>query len=134
LIWLFFYCTKLVDLPYTVLRWYGWFLLLFSTVSMASGSFFMLCAPGHVFGGTEGIGSHFHVLRFQTHFRRYRGRPLPFSCFALTDTFSAVRRASGPVFMFCAPKLVFGGSDGVRSNFHVCVLHTHFRRFRRRRV
>jgi Plant mobile domain len=42
------------------------------------------------------IGSRFHVLRAPTHFRRYRGRQVPFSCFALLDSFSAVPRASGP--------------------------------------
>jgi hypothetical protein len=30
----------------------------------------VLYVAGFIFGGTEGIGSHFHVSRFQTHFRR----------------------------------------------------------------
>jgi hypothetical protein len=51
-----------------------------------------------------------------------------FSCFALPDTFSAVQRASGPVFMFCAPRLVFGGAGGVRSHYHFLCARTHFRR------
>jgi hypothetical protein len=55
----------------------------FSAVPMASGSVFMLCAPGHFFSETEGVGSHFLVLRSLTHFRRYRRRRVPFSCFAL---------------------------------------------------
>jgi hypothetical protein len=36
----------------------------------------------------------------------------PFSCFALLVSFSAVPTASGPVFMFFAPELVFGGTEG----------------------
>jgi hypothetical protein len=90
--------------------------------------------PGHVFGGAEGVRSHFHVLRFRTHFRRFRGRRVPFSCFALPDTFSAVPRATGPVFMFCVPALVFGGTESVGSCFHVLRARTHFRRYRWRPV
>jgi hypothetical protein len=78
----------------------------------ASGPVFMFCARGLVFGGTEGDGSCFHVLRAGTRFRRYRGLRVPF---ARPDSFSAVPRAPGPVFMFCAPR-------------------THFRRYRGRRV
>jgi hypothetical protein len=117
------------------------------------GSRFMLCAPGLVLGGAEGVGSCFHFLRSRTRFRRYRGRPLPFSYFArpnsfsalptasgpvimfsLPDTFSAVQRASGPILMYCAPGLVFNGSEGVRSRIHVLRARTRFRRYRRRRV
>jgi hypothetical protein len=46
-------------------------------------------------------------------------RRIPFSCFALLDKFSAVRRTSGPVFMFCTSGLVFCGTEGVASCFHV---------------
>jgi hypothetical protein len=60
----------------------------------------MFCAPGVVFGGNKGVG-------------------VPFSCFALPDSFSAVPRASGPVFMFCVPGLIFGGTEGVGSRFDV---------------
>jgi hypothetical protein len=91
----------------------------FSAIPRASGPVFMFCTPGLIFGGTEGVGSRFHVLRSHTHFRRYRGRQVPFSCFALLDSFSTVARASGPVFMICAPGLVFGGTVGVGSRFHV---------------
>jgi hypothetical protein len=102
---------------------------LISAIPSVSCPVFMFCAPGHVFGITAGIGSRFHVLLCQTRFRRYRGRQLPFSyfvlldsvsfsCFALPDTFSAVRKASTPVFMFCAPGLIFGGTEGVGSCFH----------------
>jgi hypothetical protein len=94
----------------------------------------MFCAPGLIFGGIEGVGSSFHVLRSRTHFRRFRGRRVQFSCFALPNSFSAVPRVLGPVFMFCAPGLVFGGTKSVRSRFHVVCSRTRFRRYRGRRV
>jgi hypothetical protein len=106
----------------------------FSAVSSASGLVFMFCVLEIIFDGTEGVGSRFHVLCSRTRFRRYRGgrvlfscfrsrtrfRPcqvcqVPFSCFARPDSFSTVPRASGPVFMYCAPGLIFGGTEGVRS-------------------
>jgi hypothetical protein len=68
-----------------------------------------------VFGGTEGVGSRFHVLRTRTHFRRYRGRRDPF-------------------FMFCTPGLVFDGTEGVVSYVYVLRSLTHFQRYRGRRV
>jgi hypothetical protein len=83
------------------------------------GSRFHVFAPGHVFGGAEGVRSHFHVLRSRTRFRRYRGRRVPLSCFALPDsfstesravscfalpnTFSAVPTMSGLIFVFSLP-------------------------------
>jgi hypothetical protein len=79
----------------------------------ASGGVFIICAPGHIFGGTEGVGSHFSVLRARTHFRRYRGRRVPFSYFALPYSFSALPSPLGPVFIFCSPGLVFNGTQGV---------------------
>jgi hypothetical protein len=113
----------------------------------------MFCDPGLVFGDTEGVASYFHVMRSMTRFRRYRvrrvpfscfprpesirryrGRRVPFSCFALPDSFSAVPRTSGPVFMSCGPGLIFGGTEGVRSRFHVLRARTRFRRYRGRRV
>jgi hypothetical protein len=121
----------------------------FSAVPRASGPFFMLCTPGHIFdgtegvgslfmfcatvlifGGTEGVGSLFYVLRSRTHFQRYRGRRFPFSCFALPDSFSAILWASGSVFMFCVPGIVFGGIEGVVSRFHIyrsqtCIVQYH---------
>jgi hypothetical protein len=99
-----------------------------------AGSRFHVFAPGLFFGATKGARSHFHVLRCRTHFRRYRGRRVPFLCFALLDSFWAVSRASGPVSMFCAPILVLGGTEGVRSRFHVLLSRTHFGRYRWRRV
>jgi hypothetical protein len=106
----------------------------FSAVPRASGPVFMFCASGLVFGGTEGVGSRFHVLRSRTHFRRYRGRQVLFSCFACPDSFSAVPRAAGHVFMFCVPGLVSGGTEGVKSHFHNLRSRTRFLRYRARRV
>jgi hypothetical protein len=113
----------------------------------------MFCAPVLIFVRIEGVGSRFHVLRsltcfwrcegrrlpfscfaLRTHFRWYRGRRFLFSCFARPDSFSAVPRASGPVFVFCAPELVLSGSEGVTSHFHVLRARTHFRRYRGRRL
>jgi hypothetical protein len=98
----------------------------FSTVPRASVSVLMFCDAGLVFGGTEGVGFRFHVLRCRTRFRRYRGRHVPFSYFARPESFSAVLRASGPVFMFCAPALIFGGTEVVRFLFHEKVLLESF--------
>jgi hypothetical protein len=125
----------------------------FSAIPRASGLVFMFCAPGHVFDGMEGIGSHFHVLRSLTHFRRCGGHQVPFSCFAFSDSFSAVPRASGLVLLFCVPYSistvptasapifilcthghVFGSAEGVRSRFHVLRPHTRFRWYLGRRV
>jgi hypothetical protein len=102
----------------------------FSAVHTASCPVFRLCAPGLIFGSSEGVGSRFHALRFRTRFRWNRGRRLLLSCFALPYSFSAVLRASGPVFMFCFPVLIFGGSEGVGPHFHALRSWTRFRRFR----
>jgi hypothetical protein len=126
---------------------------MFSTVQRASGPFFTFCALGLIFGGTEGVGCLFHVLRTQTHFwwyrgcrvpfssfacwtsfRLHRGRQIPFSYFVLPDLFSAVLSASGPVFMFCAPGLVLGGTECVESHFHVLRYRTRFQLYQGRRV
>jgi hypothetical protein len=106
----------------------------FSAVPRASGSVFMCCVPVLVFGDSEGVGSRFHVLRSRTHFRRCGGRMLHFSCFALPDSFSAVPRASAHVFMCCAARLVFDGSEGVGSRFHDLRRRTRFWRDRGLRV
>jgi hypothetical protein len=95
-------------------------------VPRASGPVFMFCAPRLVFSGTEGVGSRFYVLCTRTRFRRYRGHRVPFSCFLHPDSFSAVPRASGPVFMFCMSGLVFGGTKGVWYRFHVLHAWTCF--------
>jgi hypothetical protein len=94
----------------------------------------MFCAPGLIFDDNGGVGSRFHILSSQTHFRRYRGRRVSFSCFALPDSCSAVPRASGPVFICYTLELVFGGTVCVRSLFHVLRFRTHFRRYQGRRV
>jgi hypothetical protein len=94
----------------------------------------MFSAPRLIFGGTEGVGSHFHVLRSHTRFRRYRGRQVPFIYFAIPDPFWAVPRALGHVFMLCALGLIFDGTKGVVSHFYVLRSQTHFRRYRWRRV
>jgi hypothetical protein len=120
----------------------------FSSVSRTSGHVFMFCAPVLIFGGTAGIESRFHILRARTHFRRYRGRRSRFhiirsrtcfrrcggrrvlySCFALLDTFSAVLRASGPVFMF-ARQNSFSLEPRVSAPvFMFFRSRTHFRRY-----
>jgi hypothetical protein len=89
----------------------------------------MFCAPGLIFDGTEGVRSRSHIFRSRTCFWGYRGRQVHFSCFALPDSFSAVPSASGPVNMFCAPVLIFVGSEGVGSRFLVLHSRTRFRRF-----
>jgi hypothetical protein len=65
----------------------------------------MFCAPWLVFCGAECVGSRFHVLRARTNFRLYRGRRVSFSGFARSNSFSAVPRATRPVFMFRARTL-----------------------------
>jgi hypothetical protein len=90
----------------------------FSVVPRASDPVFMFCAPGLIFGGAEGDGSRFHVLCSRTRFRRYRGRRVPFSCFRSRTCFRVVRRTSGPIFIFCAPGLIFGCSECVGFRFH----------------
>jgi hypothetical protein len=106
----------------------------FLAIYRASGLVFMFCTPGLIFDGTEGVGSRFHVLRSRKRFRRNGESRVSISCFASPDSFLAVRRTSGPVFMFCAPRLVFGGTEGGGSRFHVLRAQTRFRRYRGRRV
>jgi hypothetical protein len=101
----------------------------FSAKQRASGPLFMICAPGLIFGGSEGIRSQSHVLRDRTLFRRYRGRWLSFSCLALLDSFLAVSRTSSPVFMFLAPGVVSRDTEGVRTRFHFLRSQTRFRRY-----
>jgi hypothetical protein len=100
----------------------------FSAMPSTSGHIFKFCAPELIFDGPEGDGYRFHVLRAGTSFRRYRGCLVLFSCFACPDSFSAVPRVSGSVFMFYAPGVISRGSEGVGSRFHVLHSWTHFRR------
>jgi hypothetical protein len=102
----------------------------FWAVPRALAPIFMFCTPRLVYYGTEGVRSRFNVLSSQTRFRRYRGHRLPFSCFSLPDTFPVVPRASDPVFMFCAPRHVSRGTEGVGSCFHILRSRTHFLRYR----
>jgi hypothetical protein len=94
----------------------------------------MFCTSGLVFDGMEGVGCHFHVLRSRTHFGRYIGRQVPFSSFALSDSFEVVPRVSYPVFKFCAPRHVFDGTEGVGSHFYVLRSRSLFVPYRGRRV
>jgi hypothetical protein len=98
----------------------------FSTVPWASGPVLMFCAPGLILGGTEGAESFFLVLHSCSRFRRYRWHWVPFSCFALPDSFWAVPWASGQVFMFCAPVLIFDNTVRIGSRFHVLRSQTRF--------
>jgi hypothetical protein len=75
----------------------------FLAVPRASGPILIFCAVELVFSGTEGVGYRFPIFRTHSLFHRNRARRVPFSCFALPDSFSAVPRASGTVFMFCSP-------------------------------
>jgi hypothetical protein len=101
----------------------------FSAVPRALSPVFKFCTSELIFGGTEGVGSLFQVLHSQTRIRRYRGCRVPFSCFAPPNSFSAVPSVSGPVFMFRASRLVFGGTEGVGSHFHVLRSRTRFGRY-----
>jgi hypothetical protein len=75
----------------------------FSAVPTTTGPVLMFCAPGLIFGDTEGVESCFHVLHYRTHFRRFRGRRVSFSGFALPDPFSAVWRRQDPLTCFPLP-------------------------------
>jgi hypothetical protein len=114
-----FSCFALLDSFWAVLR--------------AAGLVFIFCAPGLDFNGTEGVGSRFHVFRSQNRFGRYRGCRVPFSYFALPDSFWALPRASDPVFLFCPYGHFFDEVEGVGSHFHVLRYRTRFRRYQRRR-
>jgi hypothetical protein len=100
-----------------------------SAVTRASGFVSKFCPPGLVFSCVKFVGSLFHVLRSRTHFRRYRRRRVPFSCFARSESFSAVPRASGSFFMFFGSGLIFGGTDSIGSRFYVLRTRIHFRRY-----
>jgi hypothetical protein len=107
---------------------------IFSAVPRAPSLVFMFCVPGLVFDGTEGVGSRYHLLRARNRFHRYQGHRVPFSCFALSSTFSAVRRALGLDFICCAPDSFLAVPRGVGSRFHVLHAWTRFRRYRGRQV
>jgi hypothetical protein len=89
----------------------------FSAVPRASSPVFIFCASGLDIGGNECVEYRFHVLCSRIHFRRYRERSVPSKCFALPVMFSAVPNGLGPVFMFCAPGLIFDSPEGDRTSF-----------------
>jgi hypothetical protein len=103
----------------------------FPAVPRASVPVFMFCASGLVFDHTEVVGSHFHILRSRTHFRRYRGRRIRFSCFALPDSFSTVPSASGPFFMFSCARTHFRRYHGRPISFSCFPLPDMFLAVRR---
>jgi hypothetical protein len=79
----------------------------FSAVPRVSDLVFMFCAPGLNFGGTEGVGSRFLILRSLTRFRWYGGCRVLFSCFT---------------------------REGIGSRFHVLRSRARFRGYGGRRV
>jgi len=101
-----------------------------SALPSASGPVFTFCAPGLVFGVTDFVGPRFRVLCYETCFRRCRVRRAQFSCFALPDTYSALPIASGPVFTFCAPGLIFSVFECIGPRGRVLHSRTCFRRYR----
>jgi hypothetical protein len=120
--------------------WVSGPVLMFCTLRLVLGategviSLFIFFAPGLIFGVNEGIGYRFHVLRSRTSFGRYRWRSVSFSCFALPNTFWVVARSPGSICMFCFPRLISGGTEGVDPSFHVSRPQTCFRRYQGRRV
>jgi hypothetical protein len=97
-------------------------------ISRENNAVFMFCASGLIFGSTEGaqvqfscfaLPDSFSTVPRETNFQRYRGRQVQFSCFVLPDPFLVVPSASSLIFMICAPGLIFGGTDGIGSSFHV---------------
>jgi hypothetical protein len=103
--------------------------LVFGGTDGAGPNFHFFCALRLVLGSNVSVRSTFHVFRSRTHFQRYRGSRVHFSCFALPSSFLVVSRASGPVFMFYAPRLVFGGNAGAESTFHISRSQTHFQQY-----
>jgi hypothetical protein len=94
----------------------------------------MFYAPGPILGVIKGVGSSFHVLLFRIHLGRHRARQVPFLCFALPDSFSAVSRILGPYIVFCALALVFDGIEGVGFRFNILRSLTRFGTYRGRLV
>jgi hypothetical protein len=92
----------------------------------------MFCPSGVIFGGTEGTGSYFYLCASGFIFGDTKGAESSFLFLLLLNSFSAVSRAPGPVFMFYIPKLIFGGTEGVGSNFYVLRFRTHVRRYQGR--
>jgi hypothetical protein len=104
----------------------------FWVVPWAKGPVFMFYALGIVLGDIEGVSCSFHVLRSSTRFWLYRGHRVQFLGFVIPNSFSAVPRASGLVFMFCTLRLILGGTEGAGLSFHGLRSRNHFRRLRGR--
>jgi hypothetical protein len=77
---------------------------------VASGPVFMFCAPKLVFSGIEGVVSLFYVFALPDSFSEELRASVSFSCFARPDSFTAVSSASGAVFMFYTPEIIFDGT------------------------
>jgi hypothetical protein len=88
--------------------------------------FSCFCAPERVFGGTEDVGSRFHGWRSWSRFDGPEGVGSRFHV-------SSVPRTSGPVVIFGAPGLIFGGTEGVRYRFSLSSAWNLFRRYLGRR-
>jgi hypothetical protein len=73
----------------------------FREVPRAPGAVLMIYAPEPILGGAKGAGSPMHDLRSRTCFGRYRGRRVPFSCFALPTRFG--RHRGRRVSFLCFP-------------------------------
>jgi hypothetical protein len=63
--------------------------------------------------------SRFDVLHPRTRLRRYRRRRVPFSCFALPNSFWVVLRALSPFLLLSTLVLIFGDTVGAETRFHV---------------
>jgi hypothetical protein len=75
-----------------------------------------------------GVEARFQVFPSRTLFGRYRSCRGSLSSFALPESFWTLPRTSGLVFLFCAPRLVSGGTEVAVSYFHVLRSLTRFRR------
>jgi hypothetical protein len=89
-------------------------------------SFFMFCTPLLVFADTEGVGSRLHVLRSQNSFSAVPRASCPIFLVLRARTRFRCSEGVGPVFKYCALRLIFGGTEGVGSRFHVLRSRTHF--------
>jgi hypothetical protein len=79
----------------------------------------MFFAAGLISGGIEGAGASYIFLLYWTRFRRCGGRRVQFSYFVLSDSFFAVSRVRGPVF-------IFDGTEGPHILFSCFAISNHF--------
>jgi hypothetical protein len=94
----------------------------------------MFCAPELVFDNNQGRRVSFLRFGLPDSFSAVPEGRVPFYIFARSDSFSAVSRALDLVFLFYAPRLIFDGTKGDGSRFHVLRARTHFRRYRGCRI